>query len=261
MRRCKRFLLVLFTLTLAAAGAAMPFAASWLQDARQTVSETRSFDSFRLTLRQEVDLGRTLRLIAASNYYIAEAEEAAEARMTRADVLVAGEELMKELMQFGLLEHSVSSTPRIHPQTLCANDGSISIPTWTLDWGMPDAESSLYVWLDDASGKAFLISLPCMSYSEGYIYKNGREPIYARVENWRAFLEEYYGTEVRLVTEAWFDAAAQFNLVFFLGTAEDEAEYQLDLYYYWMDGFITLNPYVEEVQPLPPANESVYYDS
>ena len=78
MRRCKRFLLVLFTLTLAAAGAAMPFAASWLQDARQTVSETRSFDSFRLTLRQEVDLGRTLRLIAASNYYIAEAEEAAD---------------------------------------------------------------------------------------------------------------------------------------------------------------------------------------
>ncbi len=257
MRRLRRWLLAAITLTLAAVGAAMPFAASYLQDARQTGSETRSFDSFRLTLRQEADLGRTLKLIAGSDYYVAEDEEAADARMTPEEVLAAADELMKELARFGLLEYPVSSFPRIFPQTLCANDGSVSIPTWTLDWNIPDVGEDFYVWLDDASGKAFMISLPSTSYSTAEISRNVMEPIYARTENWRAFLEEYYGTEVRIGNEVLFDYSMRLELLFPLGTAEDKAEYQLDLYYYTY-GFTTLNPYVRNTWEPPPANEAAY---
>lgn len=257
MKRLKRWALVLVTLTLAAAGAVMPFAVSWVQDARQTASETRSFDSFSLTLRQESDLGRTLQLISGSNYYIEEiADSEEDTRMTRVEVLTAAEELIKELIQYGLLDTTVSSLPTIWPQTLHANDESVSIPTWTMQWNLPDAGDTLYVWMDDATGKAFLISLPSERYSNKYVYNVSSEVIYASTENWRAFLEDYYGTEVQLADEEWFDYSASFSLTFPLGAANGEkAEYQLDLYIYFADGFTTLNPYVS---PPGPANESAY---
>ena len=44
----------------------------------------------------------------------------------------------------------------------------------------------------------------------------------------------------------WFDYTMRVALVFSLGTGEDAAEYQLDLYNYFLDGFTTLNPYVQE---------------
>lgn len=245
MRRLRRLALPLFTLLLVAAGAAMPFAASYLQDARQTEPETRSFDSFSLTLRQEADLGRTLKLIAGSDYYIEEAQQAEDARMTQAEVLAAGEELVEEMIRFGLLDTRFAYLPTIYPQTLCAYDGSVSVSTWTLEWDIPEKESSLYVWLDDASGKAFLISAPSLHYGKSYIANAGKEPIYAQTENWRAFLADYYGTEVRIAHEEWFDSAVELALVFPLGK-EDEAEFQLDLYIYFVDGFTTLNPYVDE---------------
>ncbi len=246
MKRLGRLWLPLFTLLLVAAGAAMPFAASYFQDAREGETEVRDFDSFSLTLRQETDLGRTLRLIAGSDYYIAENEWAEDARMTQAEVLAAAEELIKELTQFGLMEYPVSTLPTIYPQILCANDGSVSIPTWTLDWDRGEGEGTFYVWLDDASGKAFLISLSSMRYGKSSLSNAGSEHIYAYAENWRAFLEEYYGTEVHIGNEMRFDYTMRVALVFSLGTGEDAAEYQLDLYNYFLDGFTTLNPYVQE---------------
>lgn len=257
MRRLKNALLVLFTLLLVAVGAVMPFAASYLQDARQTGSETRSFDSFSLTLREEADLGRTLKLVSGSDYYIAEDEEAADARMTKADVLIAAEELMKMLIQYGLVEHTTSSLPRIWPQTLCANDGSVSIPTWALQWDMPD---SLYVLMDDAVGKAFLISLPCMGYSEKYLAKNGWEPIYAQAENWRMFLADYYGTEVQIDGEEWFDTSVCFAFSFPLGGEREQTCFQMDLYIYYTDSFTMLSPYVSPVD-FPPNQSTYSYDS
>lgn len=257
MKRLKRWALVLVTLTLAAVGAVMPFAVSWVQDARQTDPEIRSFDSFSLTLRQESDLGRTLALVSGSDYYIEENADAEEdTRMTRVEALSAAEELLKELIQYGLLDTAVSSLPTIWSQTLHANDESVSIPTWTMQWNLPDAGDTLYVWMDDATGKAFLISLPSERYSNKYVYNVSSEVIYASAENWRAFLEDYYGTEVQLADEEWFDYSARFSLTFPLGPADGEkTEYQLDLYIYFADGFTTLNPYVS---PPGPANESAY---
>ena len=67
-KRLKKWMLPLFTLLLVAAGAGMPFVVSHMQDARQAEAEIRPFDSFSLTLKQEADLGRTLRTIADGSY-------------------------------------------------------------------------------------------------------------------------------------------------------------------------------------------------
>lgn len=223
----------------------MPFAVSYMQDARQTAPETRSFDPFRLTLQEEVDLGRTLKLVAGSDYYVEDAQVAENARMTQAEVLSAAEEITKRLIQFGLLDQGTSSLPRLWSSTLRAYDGSVSIPTWALEWDMPDA-GTFYIWLDDATGKAFMISVPSPIYSSKYIHNVSSEPIFASAENWRAFLEDYYGTEVQFGNEMWFDATAKFSLNFSLEAAEDEeqTDFQLDLYIYFADGFTTLSPYV-----------------
>ena len=85
-----------------------------------------------------------------------------------------------------------------------------------------------------------------MRYGKSSLSNAGSEHIYAYAENWRAFLEEYYGTEVHIGNEMWFDYTMRVALVFSLGTGEDAAEYQLDLYNYFLDGFTTLNPYVQE---------------
>ena len=246
MKRLRRLCLPLFTLLLVAAGAAMPFATSRFQDAREREAEVRDFDSFSLTLRQETDLGRTLKLVAGQDFYIAENERAGEARMTWMEVLTAGEELMTSLLQYGLIDAAASSLPTVYPQVLCANDESGSIPTWTLDWNMEDGACNVYVWMDDAAGKAFLITLPCARSSSSYVFSVSKEPIYAQAENWRVFLENYYGTEVWLSEEEWFDYAARFTLMFALGEGGngEQAVFQLDLFIYFTNGFATLSPYV-----------------
>ena len=246
MKRLRRLWLPLVTLLLVAAGAAMPFATSRFQDAREREAEVRDFDSFSLTLRQETDLGRTLKLVAGQDFYIAENERAGEARMTWMEVLTAGEELMTSLLQYGLIDAAASSLPTVYPQVLCANDESGSIPTWTLDWNMEDGACNVYVWMDDAAGKAFLITLPCARSSSSYVFSVSKEPIYAQAENWRVFLENYYGTEVWLSEEEWFDYAARFTLMFALGEGGngEQAVFQLDLFIYFTNGFATLSPYV-----------------
>ena len=87
MRIVKRCLTVLATLLLVAAGAAMPFAASYMQDARQAGSEVWSFDPFRLTLKQEEDVSRVLDIITVLDYYLADTLE------FKVELLIEGEEL------------------------------------------------------------------------------------------------------------------------------------------------------------------------
>ena len=102
MRRLKNALLVAATLLLVAAGAAMPGAASYLLDAYGSRLEERvSFDSFFLTLRQETDLGRTLKLIAGSDYYVEEAAASEEASLNEWDALDAAREVLAALSQIG----------------------------------------------------------------------------------------------------------------------------------------------------------------
>lgn len=257
----KNVLLVLFTLLLVAAGAVMPAAVSYIQDSCGSIlEESRSLDSFSLTLREEADLGRTLKLIAGSDYYVAEVQASEHARLSEGQALDASHEVLTELAKHGLLDWIPQelSTPDVWPQALVSTDGTDEIPMWSINW----RNSPGYIWLDDAAGKAVMISVGCPSYSAKYIFNVDSEPIYAQAENWRQFLADYYGTEVQISGEEWFDTSVCFMLTFPLGGAEEQEPsiFQLGLNIYFADGFVTLTPYVSPVDVSP--NQSTYsYDS
>lgn len=259
MRRIKNALLVLFTLLLVAAGAVMPAAVSYIQDSYGPIlEESRSFDSFSLTLREEADLGRTLKLIAGSDYYVAEVQTSEHARLSEGQALDAAQEVLAELAQHGLLDGLPQelSTPDVWPQTLVFSDGTDEISMWSISWH----DGPEYLWLDDAAGKAVMISVGCPSYSAKYIFNVDSEPIYAQAENWRQFLADYYGTEVQIAEDEWFDDSVRFALTFTLGGEGEQTSFQLGLDIYFVDGFVTLTPYVSPVDVSP--NQSTYsYDS
>ena len=246
MRRLKNGLLVALTLLLVTAGAVMPEAVSYLQDIYGANLEERlAFDSFSLTLRQESDLGGTLKLIAGADYYVEEAKASEDIRLSEKDALEAAQDVLILLANHGLLDKNAAgprSTPSVWPQTLISTDGTSAIPMWTVSW----QDNPEYVWLDDASGMAVMITVSCLSYSTQYIYNVTSEPIYAQAENWRSFLEDYYGTEVQITDEEWFDSAVRFALTFPLGEGGDQEQplFQMDLYIYFADGFTMLSPYI-----------------
>lgn len=257
MRRLKNALLVLLTLLLVAVGAVMPAAVSYIQDSCGPIlEESRSFDSFSLTLREEADLGRTLKLIAGSDYYVEDAQASEDSRLSEGDALDAAREVLTGLARYGLLERLPEelSTPDVWPQTLIPMDGTAAIPMWSVSWH----DGPEYIWLDDAAGKAVMISIGSVRYAKDYISNANSEPFYALGENWRTFLEDYYGTEVRITGEEWSDYAVKFALTFALGGDGEQAGFQLDLYIHYADGFTTLSPYVSPADVSLNASASSY---
>ena len=272
-KRLKKWMLPLFTLILVATGAAMPFIASYMQDAQQADPDIRPFDSFSLTLQQQgTGLGRLLNVIANREYYIAETSKSEDAVLTQGLALAAAEDLMTELVKYDLLSKETLAEffdPRVHPQVVTPvayiNEESIDwnaaatpgpdydafpgdyieedgIPTWTVTWDQP---SDCHVWLDDASGQAIYIEIPALS-DMGKPDGSGAfgEKTYALVEKWRVFLSDYYRTEVQVTDEVWYDEAVSFALSFPLGAGEDQEIFTLDLYFYFKYGFCVLSPYV-----------------
>lgn len=271
MRRFKRYLLVLVTLLLVAAGALMPFAVSHVQDARQVEAEVRPFGSFQLTLKEEADLSRLLGAIAGKAYYINETPDAEDTALTQGLALAAAEDLLTQLLKYGLLKKGTLaqfSDPRVRPQIVIPvvytdtetdraaavlpgpdydpfpgnyieEDG---IPTWTIVWDQPNDS---YIWLDDASGKAIYIQIPSLSDLGKYDGSAAfDEKVYALTENWREFLSDYYSTEVQIAGEEWYDDAVRFSLSFPLGAGEGQEIFHLDLFLYFTYHFSTLSPYV-----------------
>jgi len=63
----QRLLWLALTALLVLTGAALPFAAVWLQDAAgEERTELRSFEAVQLSLRQELEVGQVLRLLSGS---------------------------------------------------------------------------------------------------------------------------------------------------------------------------------------------------
>lgn len=163
-KRLKKWLLPLFTLLLVAVGAAMPFIASYMQDARQADPDVRPFDSFSLTLQQQgTDLARLLGSIADGAYYIHEASKAEDVMLSEGLALAASEDLLSELVEYGLLSKEALarfSGPKVQAQQVIPvvyantetdqpaavlpgpdNDPfpgdyteEAAIPTWTITW-------------------------------------------------------------------------------------------------------------------------------
>ena len=272
MRRLKKWMLPLFTLLLVAAGAAMPFIASYMQDTQQAEADIRPFDSFSLTLQQQgTDLARLLGTIQSEAYYIHEAAKAEDITLSEGLALAAAEDLLAELVEYGLLnKESLArfSGPKVQAQqvipvvytntetdqpaaTLPGPDydafpgeytEEAPIPTWTITWDQPD---NCWIWLDDASGKAIMIEFPGLT---GLGLFDGsaefRERVYALVDKWRVFLSDYYSTAVQVADEEWYDYTVKFVLSFPLGVGEDQEVFHLDLYFYSVGYSTILSPYV-----------------
>ena len=261
MRWVKNILLVLVTLALAATGAAMPFAASRLQDARQAGSETRSFDSFVLTLEKNGELSRILRFLSENQIYDFIKGTPENARMSEAEAGDAAREAVILLAQYKLIGPEVmdavldpAAVGIDGPSTFTVCIGSPADPQtpsfviWIVFWESLD----ILIHLDDASGKAFQISIPNEAWPfigekyDGNTASVGRsiEEMYAQAENWGRFLEEYY--EVKLmdyVEDESFDPSAPMFLLYI--DLEDGKDW-LPMKLYFYDYLTHLLPNYEE---------------
>lgn len=274
MRHVKNVLLVLFTLLLVAVGAFMPLAASELEDAYgANKSETWVFDSFSLTLKQEADLGRILRVVENGSYYVHEASKSSSALLTEGLALEAAENVLTELVEYGLIDKAVWAElldPRVQAQEIfpmgidepllteeerlqlekeglvlpydagnsASTDWNVeegeAIPAWTVIWNRPDY---FYIWVDDASGKAIQISTFL-----GQELATAQEAVNV-AEKWVRFLGDYYGVEVTRSSAYWYDDdSVAFLLSFPLG--ENEEQFYMTLYLF-PDGYVTMYPWAD----------------
>ena len=249
MRWVKNILLVLVTLALAATGAAMPLVASRLQDARQAGTETRSFDSFVLTLEKKGELSRILRFLSENQDYDFVDDTPENARMSETEAGDAAREAVILLAQYKLISPDVMDAA-LDPvaagidrpfafmarMVSPADPQAPSFVIWSVFWEMLD----IRIDLDDASGKAFQISIPNEAWPfigekyDGNTASVGRsiEEMYAQAENWGRFLEEYY--EVKLmdyVEDESFDPSAPMFLLYI--DLEDGKDWlPMKLYFY-----------------------------
>ena len=257
MRWVKNMLLVLVTLALAATGAAMPFAASRLQDARQAGTETRSFDSFVLTLEKKGELSRILRFLSENQFYDFIEAAPEDARMSEAEAVDAAKEAVILLAQYKLVSPDVMSAaldpiaagidePFVIMRHIALPDDpqTLSFITWIIYWEMLD----ILIDLDDASGKAYQISISdeTWPFNREKFDKNtasvGRsiENMYAQSGNWGMFLEEYY--EVKFRDFVLDESLDSFVPVFLLYIDLEDGKDWLPMKLYFYDNLTQLLP-------------------
>lgn len=236
MRWLKNVLLVLFTLLLVAGGALMPGVTCYIQDSYgANRQETRSFDSFRLTLRQDSETARLLRRVAGGNYWMEEAvdwaEQPAQPVHTSQQAGDAAMEVMEWMVKCGVLESRVleeleapkttssllKTDASLFPQDeeFSENQASLGIDpeteieliaiTWDCWW--PDVDGGYYgpmVRIDDAMEKVLMATVPTP--------RDGKSiDLDKQVRGWQLFLEDHYGFKVISVEEELYaDGGGQF---------------------------------------------------
>lgn len=261
MRWIKSALLVLFALALAALGAVMPFAASRLQDARQAGVEMQSFDSFLLTLKEKGELSQILRFFAENREYEFIEGSPEEAVLSEEEAEAAAMEAVEAMFRCGIISKSVLAAlesnkaagvdepyvdmacvvPGFDLQTDPQKDAHI---IWGVDW---DA-LGIQIWLDDASGKAFQISsynrLWDQEIYDGNASSTGmtKEQLYARMDSWNMFLENYYEVKVQDIEEIPYSYAQGFFMYIDLEDGGDRIPMRL---YMHEDGDTLMVDYVE----------------
>lgn len=255
MKRVKNILLVLGTLIMVAAGALMPGIVSYLQDAyglnRQ---ESRSFDSFSLTLRQDSEAARLLRRLAAGNYWVEEgidwANEPVQPVHTPKQAEDAAVEVLERMVKCGVLESSVleeRGTPEV-TVSAAKTDSNLLVPTdgednaqaslgivpetevelisiaWNFWWR--NGRSTYYapeVQIDDATEKLLMATVP-MPTNGGVIDFDNQQKC------WTAFLEDHYGFDVINVEKTYHpDGDAEY--IFDLDPEDGEGVLRIAVYF------------------------------
>lgn len=233
MRRLKSALLVLSTLLLVAAGAAMPGAVGYIQDAygagRQ---ESRSFDSFSLTLRQDSETARLLRRLARGDYWMEEAvdwsEQPVQPTHTARQAADAAMEALAWMAKCGVIESGAledMGTPQVtasiiktdsnlswqegagdsdtSAQASLGVDPETEIETVAIAWDCwwPEIESDRagpMVRIDDGTEKLLMAMVPTPREGKSV-------DLDYQAECWRKFLEDHYGFAVVNTAEYLYD--------------------------------------------------------
>lgn len=231
MRKRSRYVLPLITLLLAVLGAAMPWLASWMQDARISGFQERlELNAVNLTLQQDGSVEEALQIAASdceailwedrTNLTWEEAFEEARrvvAKMGSYDLL--GKNELRRLEKTG---------GQAEPYLLVTKDGASAL-VWTCWW---NTEGGLLcaVTVDDATGKAVRIlalngeEVISSDLSQTNDLSQTAKNTYMRLEKWLMFLEGYYGI-IPSNVEEWTERT-EGGLVsrFDIGFAEEEGE-------------------------------------
>lgn len=240
MRRVKNGLLILFTLALVAAGAVMPFLAAELEDAYGMIrQETRSFDSFSLTLREDSDLNRALRVM--SSPYDVEAY-GGETMLDEDMVMEAATGILEWMVKCGVL--SQTSLEWLEwlgqPMISCwqftvgenyagpGREGDAAV-VWDIEWSdLP----YYFLRIDDSTGKMLMCAVQNPYFYDGSVTKSyagnqsatipaedwvlagwindNPENIFNLADNWRLFLSDHYRVELALPEAMWYDDSVRF---------------------------------------------------
>lgn len=215
MRTLNRYLLPLLALLLTAAGAALPWVVSSLQDAQvERGPEARQFDPVNLTLQTGGGVQETLGLLAGS---YSDLEWTGRTRLTAAEAASAAQEALRFLNGSGLTSltpegigaegFTFSTEPHI---IMSMTESSVSAIVWCC-W--IDELPENWIYIDDDTGRmvrTFLFDtawagalplLPSQSIGEDVSVDVGGwakapESIVKLAELWRAALSDYYGVEL-----------------------------------------------------------------
>ena len=195
MKRVKQYILPLLTFLLIAAGAAMPFAVSWVQDNRISgLQEEFPLSTVNLKLQQDIGVSPALRLISGECSSILWEEET---QLTKQEAVDAGMTAVQKMTDLGLLfigdqEMVKSAEGRAEPILLIGEDGSSAL-VWNCYWS-GDRRDLYLCLIDDATGKAveLVVSSPT---------PRDTEAAHALFANWNTFLQDYYGMEIISVKE------------------------------------------------------------
>lgn len=191
MGKLKQYLPPLFTLLLIVLGAAMPWLASRVQDARiSRLQEKLALNAVNLTLQEDAGAGPALQVVSGE-YTAAPWEN--ETRMTEQEALNAVNEVIDQLCQYELfLDEEIyfllkEDSRWSEPFLVVAGDGSTAL-VWRCYW----AALPCVMAVDDASGKVVQFLIENTALLEKKWDKEGRN----QREQWNQFFWDYYGMEL-----------------------------------------------------------------
>lgn len=198
MKKVRNILLVLVTLLLTVAGAAMPYLASRAQDARVAQADTvRDLDAVRLTLWEPTEIGSVLKMVAGAD--TSETYWPGETHMTAAEAAAAVESIAEQLAEAGLLDAWQAAEAETVPTLMVSGDGEVS----AVIWKYIEPYAGFQALVDDSSGK--LVALQgfspwlefvrevVMDTGDAYMVAADRERLRERMEGWAGFCRDYYG--------------------------------------------------------------------
>lgn len=206
MRRMRGVLLVLLTAVLVAGGAMLPYIASLVQD-RYLESEVDvwTFDPVGLRLGDEPAVWPALCLMAGECEWLG---WNSETNLSEEEAKAAAREAAVLLEKSGLAEPGVAGVvlDEIWTETSLLVSGGVrglSAVLWSCSWNVVDNLGNFLfctLLIDDSTGKLVQAVVSGPAFEE-------TESIYAQMENWRTFLEDYYGLEVEVLGERTFEQA------------------------------------------------------